>query len=59
MRRVLCRDQRWLVDMGDRDYSRSDRVGDQIQRNLAEIISLELSDPRVPAGHRFGCRGFP
>ena len=34
--------------MGDRDFSRVERVGDQMQRHLAEIITLELSDPRVP-----------
>lgn len=30
-----------------RDYQRSDRVGDQMQRELAELIRLEVKDPRV------------
>jgi ribosome-binding factor A len=30
-----------------RDYPRSRRIGEQIQRELAEIIRLELKDPRV------------
>ncbi len=28
-------------------YSRSDRVAEQIQRELAELIRLEIKDPRV------------
>lgn len=32
---------------GNRDFHRSDRVGDQIQRELAELIRLEVKDPRV------------
>lgn len=30
-----------------KEYSRSRRVADQIQRHMAEIIQLELGDPRV------------
>jgi ribosome-binding factor A len=30
-----------------RDYHRSERVGDQMQRELAELIRLEVKDPRV------------
>ena len=30
-----------------KDYPRSRRIADQIQRELAEIIRLELKDPRV------------
>ncbi|AGA34746.1 Ribosome-binding factor A [Thioalkalivibrio nitratireducens DSM 14787] len=30
-----------------RDYHRSERVGDQIQRELAELIRVEVKDPRV------------
>ncbi len=30
-----------------RDYSRSERVADQIQREVAEIIARELEDPRI------------
>ncbi|TVP88402.1 MAG: 30S ribosome-binding factor RbfA [Thioalkalivibrio sp.] len=30
-----------------RDYQRSDRVGDQMQRELAELIRQEVKDPRV------------
>ena len=33
--------------MGIKEYSRSERVADQIQREVAEIISRELEDPRV------------
>jgi len=33
--------------MGIKDYSRSERVADQIQREVAEIISQELADPRI------------
>ena len=33
--------------MGIKDYSRSERVGDQIQREVAEIIAKELQDPRI------------
>ena len=32
-----------------RDYPRSYRVADQIQRELAELIRTEVKDPRVPA----------
>ena len=35
--------------MGERDFSRAERVADQIQREVAEIVSRELSDPRVSA----------
>jgi ribosome-binding factor A len=30
-----------------RDYPRSRRIADQIQRDLSDIIRLELKDPRV------------
>lgn len=30
-----------------RDFSRASRLGDQIQRDLAELIRTELRDPRV------------
>ena len=30
-----------------KEFSRSRRVADEIQRNLAELIQLELSDPRL------------
>ncbi|MCK5365536.1 MAG: 30S ribosome-binding factor RbfA [Gammaproteobacteria bacterium] len=30
-----------------KDYSRSERVADQIQREVAEIIAQELEDPRI------------
>ncbi len=30
-----------------KEYSRSRRVGDQIQRHMAELIQMELGDPRV------------
>ena len=30
-----------------KDFSRTVRVADQIQRNLAQLIQLEVSDPRV------------
>jgi len=30
-----------------KDYPRSRRIADQIQRELSEIIRLELNDPRV------------
>lgn len=33
--------------MGIREFSRSERVGDQIQREVAEIIAQELDDPRI------------
>ncbi len=33
--------------MGIKEYSRSERVADQIQREVAEIISQELDDPRI------------
>ena len=33
--------------MGTREYSRSERVADQIQREVAEIIARELDDPRI------------
>ncbi len=32
-----------------RDYPRSYRVADQIQRELAELIRTEVKDPRVPS----------
>ena len=33
--------------MGIKEYSRSERVADQIQREVAEIIARELEDPRI------------
>ena len=30
-----------------RDYARTDRVAEQIQRELAELIRLEVKEPRV------------
>ena len=30
-----------------KDYSRTDRVAEQIQRELADLIRLEVKDPRV------------
>ena len=33
--------------MGIKEYSRSERVADQIQREVAEIIARELNDPRI------------
>jgi ribosome-binding factor A len=30
-----------------RDFSRAERVADQLQRNLSELIRLEVKDPRV------------
>lgn len=33
--------------MGIKEYSRSERVADQIQREVAEIITLEIQDPRI------------
>ena len=30
-----------------KDFSRTDRVAEQIQRELAELIRLEVKDPRV------------
>ena len=33
--------------MGIKEYSRSERVADQIQREVAEIIAHELEDPRI------------
>jgi ribosome-binding factor A len=32
-----------------KDYSRSRRIAEQIQRELAEVIRTELKDPRVTA----------
>ena len=32
-----------------RDYPRSYRVADQLQRELADLIRTEVKDPRVPA----------
>jgi ribosome-binding factor A len=31
-----------------KDYPRSRRIAEQIQRELADIVRLELKDPRVP-----------
>ena len=33
--------------MGARDFSRAERVADQIQREVAGIVTRELADPRV------------
>ena len=33
--------------VGIREYSRSERVADQIQREVAEIVAHELDDPRI------------
>lgn len=33
--------------MGIKEYSRSERVADQIQRVVAEIVARELDDPRI------------
>lgn len=33
--------------MGTKEYSRSERVADHIQREVAEIIAQELADPRI------------
>jgi ribosome-binding factor A len=30
-----------------KDYARTERVGEQIQRELAELLRLEIRDPRV------------
>jgi ribosome-binding factor A len=30
-----------------KDYSRTDRIAEQIQRELAQLIRLEVKDPRV------------
>jgi len=30
-----------------KDYARTDRVAEQIQRELAELVRLQLKDPRV------------
>ena len=32
-----------------KDYPRTRRIGEQIQRELADLIRLELKDPRVPS----------
>ncbi|HYC45932.1 MAG TPA: 30S ribosome-binding factor RbfA [Burkholderiales bacterium] len=32
-----------------KDYPRTRRIAEQIQRELADLIRLELKDPRVPA----------
>jgi ribosome-binding factor A len=33
--------------VGLKEYSRSERVADQIQREVAEIIAQDLNDPRI------------
>lgn len=33
--------------MGARDYSRAERVGDHIQRELAELVARDIDDPRI------------
>lgn len=33
--------------MSPKDYTRTDRVAEQIQRELAELLRLEVKDPRV------------
>jgi ribosome-binding factor A len=30
-----------------KDYARTDRIGEQLQRELAELLRLEVRDPRV------------
>lgn len=30
-----------------KDYTRTDRIGDQLQRELAQLIQMELKDPRL------------
>lgn len=30
-----------------RDFKRTDRIGDQMQRDLAELIRTEIKDPRI------------
>ncbi len=30
-----------------KDFARTDRIGEQIQRELAELLRLEVKDPRV------------
>ncbi len=30
-----------------KDYARTDRIAEQVQRELAELVRLELKDPRV------------
>ncbi len=30
-----------------KDYARTDRVAEQIQRELAELVRLDVKDPRV------------
>ena len=30
-----------------KEFSRTRRVGDEIQRNMAELIQMELGDPRI------------
>ncbi len=30
-----------------KDYARTDRVAEQIQRELAELVRLEIKDPRI------------
>jgi ribosome-binding factor A len=30
-----------------KDYTRTDRIAEQIQRELAELVRLEVKDPRV------------
>lgn len=36
-----------MSPVGIREYSRSERVADQIQREVAEIVAQELDDPRI------------
>lgn len=33
--------------MGHNDYNRSDRIADQIQREIALLVAHEVADPRV------------
>lgn len=42
--------------MGEKTYSRTERVGDQIQRELAVIIASEVDDPDVGAVTLSGAR---
>lgn len=35
------------MSQGNRGYSRADRVAEQIRRDLAELLSREVKDPRI------------
>ncbi len=38
-----------------KEYSRTQRIGDQMQRELAQLIRREVKDPRVGPGHHYRC----